>query len=242
MSNLGQPQSASVLRIIAEYRERSDRQSGGLSGVATYCRIIDVSELGKLKMQDRYEILDALPVYGPMYVPVTADGDSFYFSTGFVVRFARSDGSHWVANFMPGWTDFNHIVELKLRSDLLVIAGGAGYLMDPDEAKPLATFGIGYTGSFNASRDRIVLEDITDLTIVEANGTHWRTEQISWDGLRIKAVEGTLVSGVAYDPLYDADEWVDFTYDLDKRTLIGGSYNRQTVKSPWWKFWHRRPV
>lgn len=191
-------------------------------------------------MKKRFEILDLLPVYGPMYIPVTGADDGQFFSTGFVVRFFRSDGTDWVANFAPGWTHFNQIVELNLRSDLLVIAGGAGYLMDPNETKPRSTFGEGYTASFEAGKDRIVLEDITSLTIVEADGAYWKTEQISWDGLRIKAVEGNLVSGVAYDPTYDSDEWVDFTYDLDKKTLTGGSFKSQTTRIPWWKFWHRR--
>ena len=55
-----------------------------------------------MQVQRRYEILDGLPTYGPMYVPVSEDGEPFY-SEGFVVRFYKSDGSEWVANFKPGW-------------------------------------------------------------------------------------------------------------------------------------------
>jgi len=42
--------------------------------------------------EKRYEILDSLPTYGPMYVPVSESGDPFY-SEGVVVRFFRNDGT-----------------------------------------------------------------------------------------------------------------------------------------------------
>jgi hypothetical protein len=96
---------------------------------------------------NRYEILNSLPVYGPMYVPVTENGKPYY-SEGFPVRFFKKDGSEWGANFEPGMTTF-----------------------------------------------------------------------------------------LTYNPTYDADEWVAFTFNLDTQTLIGGSYHRNDNKRPWWITW-----
>ena len=188
--------------------------------------------------EKRYEILNSLPTYGPMYVPVTDNGQPFY-SEGFPVRFYKTDGTEWVANFQPGWTDLKEVIEFENSKNLLVIACGTCYLMNPDDTKPIEVFGVGYSDIFKASKDRLVFQDQTDLTIIEPEGTHWHTERISWDGLAEIKVENNLVSGLSYDPMHDADEWVQFTYDLDTRTLTGGSYHKYDIKNakPWWKIW-----
>src|SRR5690606_39492556 len=59
-----------------------------------------------MQVQRRYEILDGLPTYGPMYVPVSEDGEPFY-SEGFVVRFYKSDRSE------------EHTSELQSRENLV---------------------------------------------------------------------------------------------------------------------------
>ncbi|WP_276134183.1 hypothetical protein [Polluticoccus soli] len=184
----------------------------------------------------RYEILQSLPTYGPLYVPITADGDPFY-SEGFVVRFYKSDGTDWVANFQPGWTDLKAVIELKDTPNLLIVACGSCYFMNPNDRTPIDVFGAGYSNILKASNDRVILHDPTNLTIVESDGTHWYTERISWDGLEDLRVEGNKVVGLSFDPTNDADEWVEFSYDLDAKILEGGSYHRYDNKKPWWKIW-----
>ena len=184
----------------------------------------------------RFELLNSLPTYGPTYVPVTDNGEPFY-SEGFAVRFYKTDGTEWVANFQPGWTDLREIIELEKTQNLLVVACGTCYLMNPNNTKPIEVFGVGYSDIFKASNERLVLQDQTNLTIIEPDGTHWDTERISWDGLAEVKVENSLVSGLAYNPLQDSDEWVEFKYDLDAKMLTGGSYYSGEDKKPWWKIW-----
>lgn len=171
-----------------------------------------------------------------MYVPVTDKEEPFY-SEGFPVRFYRADGTEWVANFQLGWTDLKQIIEFEDARNLLVIACGTCYLMNPEETKPIEVFGVGYSDIFKASKGRLVLQGQTDLTIIEPDGTHWDTERISWDGLGEINVENNLISGLAYNPMHDADEWVIFKYDLDTKTLTGGNYYTFENKKPWWKVW-----
>src|SRR5688572_6240119 len=116
-----------------------------------------------------------------MYVPVTGNGEPFY-SEGFPVRFYNEDGTEWVANFQPGWTELKEVVEFDKTKNLLVVACGTCYLMNPDEIKPIEVFGVAYSGIFKANNGRIVLQDQTDLTIIEPDGSHYHTERISWDG------------------------------------------------------------
>ena len=173
--------------------------------------------------EKRYEILSSLPTYGPMYIPVTANGKPFY-SEGFPVRFYKIDGTEWIANFKPGWTDLKQIIEFEKTQNLLVIACGTCYIMNPNDTKPIQVFGASFSDIFKANKNRLVLQDQTDLTIVEADGTHWNTERISMDGFSKIKVEKNLVLGLASNPMHDADEWLEFKYDLDTKTLTGGSF------------------
>ena len=172
-----------------------------------------------------------------MYIPVTESGEPFY-SEGVALRFYKSDGTNWVANFQPGWTDLKEVHEFKDDERLLIVAHGTCYMMNPEQTKPLSVFGVGYLKTFKTHDERLILQDQTDLTIIEANGEHWHTERISWDGLKDLRLENNLVTGLSYDPMNDADEWVQFTFDVDTKTLTGGSYKRYGIKKqPWWRIW-----
>ena len=56
-----------------------------------------------MKTERRYEILNALPAYGPMYISISDDGEPYY-TEGYVVKFKKRNGEEWVANFKPGWS------------------------------------------------------------------------------------------------------------------------------------------
>lgn len=168
----------------------------------------------------RYEVLDALPTYGDMYIPVTEDGSSYY-SEGLPIRLFKSDASSWVANFKPGWTRFKGVFDLSASKNLMVIAYGTCYIVDPEQTKPIAAFGVGYSDVLKMDDGRFVLQDQTDLTIVEADSKYWHTERISWDGLKVLKAVGSVITGLSYTPM---GEWTEFSYDLDKRILTNGSY------------------
>jgi len=185
--------------------------------------------------EKRYEILNSLPTYGPMYIPVSESGEPFY-SEGFVVRFNKTDGTNWVANIQPGFTDFKQIIEFEHTHNLLVIACGKCYLINPNYTKPISVFGIGYSKLFNFGNNRNVLQDDTGLTIIEPDGSHWNTERISWDGIKVLTVDNNMISGLSFCPTNETEEWDSFTYDLDTRKLKGGSYNIYDKKK-WWKLW-----
>ena len=92
----------------------------------------------------RFEILDALPAYGPMHVSISGNELPFY-GAGFPVRFYKTDGTAWAANFEPGWTDLNAVLESEKSQDILVIAGGSCYVMPPDNTIPTKVFGVNYS-------------------------------------------------------------------------------------------------
>ncbi|GAB3634729.1 hypothetical protein GCM10027422_03190 [Hymenobacter arcticus] len=189
----------------------------------------------------RYEILAGLPAYGPMYIPVTESGEEFY-SQGFAVRFYKADGTNWVANFQPGWTSFSDIQKLENSANVVVVAGGTCYLMNPEETRPITVFRGDVAGIFRLADGRFVLQNSIDLTIVEPNGAYWHSARISWDSLKDLTLSGTMLAGFSFDPINE-EQLVAFTYNIDTKELTGGSYHLyemgQSVEKPksWWKFW-----
>lgn len=178
----------------------------------------------------RYEILESLPAYGPMYIPVTENGKSFS-SEGFVIRFFKSDGTNWVANFKEGWTGLNAVYEFDNQANILIIAGGTCYIMNPEKQTPVKVFGVGYQTVIIAHQNRLILQDSTELTIIEANGEIWHTERISWDDIKELNIEGEFVHGLSFNPMSDKDEWIEFVVDLEKRNVKGGSFRQfETVE------------
>lgn len=174
-------------------------------------------------MQKRCEVLAGLPGYGPMYVPVSEDGKGYY-SEGYVVRFYKSDGSSWVANFEPGGSDFNLVIDYPDKNIIVVIACGLGYIMTPEQEKPLATFGFSIKNAFVFKINKLILVDDLSVSILEDGLMIWQSERISWDGIKGIVIEDTVLSGLSYDPMDEKEEWKPFSVDLETKTITGGSY------------------
>jgi hypothetical protein len=178
-----------------------------------------------MKHHKRYEILNGLPGHGPMYIPVSEDDEQFY-SEGFVVRFYKSDGSDWVANFKTGWSNLNFVFDYPEIDRIIVIAKGQGYIMDPNQEKPIETFGLGIKSALVTKENEIVLVDDISIEIMTEKGIVWQSERISWDGIKDTELNGNILSGLSYDPTNSFNEWIPFTVDLTTKEIIGGSYRQ----------------
>ena len=192
----------------------------------------------EMNTEIKYEILESLPTNGPMYISVTENNEN-YFSAGFPVRFYKNDKTNWVANFKPGWTNFSSIYEIQ-NQNLLIIAGGTLYIMNPENEKPIKVIGVGFEKGIMTKNREIVLQDQTDLTIIEQNGEYWTTERISWDGIKELEINGNQINGLSYNPMHDKNEWIKFTLDIETKKLVGGSYNKyeiNPIKKIWRKIW-----
>lgn len=169
----------------------------------------------------KYKILDGLPPYGKMYIPISRNNKPFY-NEGLAVQFFKSDGSDWFANFDTGNSELSEVIELNDSPYLLVIAKGICYFINPDEIIPVEVFG-NYEKLLRTIDGRIILQDTTRLTIIESNGTYWHSCRISLDGIKNLKLEGNIITGDAYFP-QGADNYSKFSYDLISKKLIGGSF------------------
>jgi len=187
------------------------------------CLFFDLAMKVAMNRCLQYDILESLPVYGSMHVSI-AQNDKPFYSEGFPIRFYKTDGTSWVANFEFGCTSLSAVYELPDTPNVLVIAGGSCYLMNPDHKRPLTAWGISYEKVLCMANGSLVLQDLTNLTIVERDGTYWTTERISWDGFKNLEVKGNTIEGFAYDPMNTTNEWIEFLYNTESKELTGGSY------------------
>ena len=168
-----------------------------------------------------FEILDGLPTTGPMYIPISRNNNQ-YCSQGYTVKFFKDDESEWVANFEPGFTDFNGVFSFDDNCDILVIAGGTCYYMNPNEYKPISIFGGQYERLFKSSDGRLIIVDLIVITVFEPSGIYWHSSRISLDGFRDLELCDNVVSGLSFSPECGGGSWERFSYDIDTKTLIGG--------------------
>lgn len=172
-----------------------------------------------------------------MYIPITEKEYDFS-SEGFVVRFYREDGTSWVANFERGWSAFDLVHAFPGQPDLLVVAGGKCYVMNPELTVPRDIFGIYFQGGLPLPDGRLMLYDVTEVTLVESNCQYRYLERVSWDGIADVRLEGDFVTGLGYQPSHYSDAWKPIKVDINSLAVTGQSYPiGKEIKKPWWRFW-----
>lgn len=172
--------------------------------------------------------LSGLPGEGPQPLQFSSTGQGTH-REGFVIEFHPASGASWVGNFQPGLSGFSTAMLHPDGHSVVVVSGGQAYLIDPDSRTLLSEFGGGICAAISVpSRSMLIMSDDIRLWALQASGTAWKTERISWDGIRRLAVSATDVAGEAYDPMDDS--WVAFTVDLDSGRLTGGSYGRYSFQ------------
>jgi hypothetical protein len=169
----------------------------------------------------RFEVLPGLPPYGdwPEWVPATARGRE-----GFVVRFTPDDGSEWVGNFAGGLSSFDHVCDHPNGRDVVVVAGGQAFVVDPATRALVESFG-------GQIEEVIPVPELGLLVFgnglwfeaLGPSGRCWTTRRLSWDGMRELRREGLRLSGEAWYPMAGG-YWVPFEVNLASGECSGGSY------------------
>jgi len=166
----------------------------------------------------KYEVLSGLPPYGEMYFPISPDG-SFFYSEGMPVRFYRKDGTSWVGNFQPGFGHLDLVHQFENLKEILVVAGGQCYIIDPESSVVGHVFGASYDKGFGMKDGRLVLQDLTGLTIVERDASYWHSQRIAIDGIRDIALNGSNACGSAYLGGSSDKDWKYFCFNIDTKEL-----------------------
>jgi hypothetical protein len=169
----------------------------------------------------KFEILSGLPTYGPMAEAFSATGQGKH-REGFVVRFRISDDHGWVGNFQPGLGRYCGVLEHPNGTELIVIASGQAYIVDPISRQCSSTFGSQIETALEIPEHKmIIFGNGLWFEAINRTGRVWRSERISWDGMRKIAIQGATLAGEAYDI---SDAWMPFNLDIASGNFTGGSY------------------
>ncbi len=103
-----------------------------------------------------FEVLPGLPAVGPYPDQFAPEGRPTH-SEGFVVRFIPELGDSWVGNFQRCLSSFDEVVPHPNEMDLLVIAGGQAYVIDPISRKRKNVFGGAIVGAYKITERRLVI-------------------------------------------------------------------------------------
>lgn len=170
-----------------------------------------------------FRVRPGLPAYGPRATSIPA-GWGHGAREGMVVEFVTDTGETWIGNFEPGLGGADDVRRHPNGRDVLVIAAGTMWVVDPDrrvaaEASP-AVFAVWPV----RDPDSLVMST-HDLAFFRLGpkGVVWHTRRVSWDGFRDVHVSPTEITGLAWAPW--EPEWSPFTVDLRTGRAQGGSYN-----------------
>ena len=190
-------------------------------------------------MYRQYEVLDGLPTYGAMAVPITHNNELFV-SEGYVVKFFRDNGTEWIANFQLGCTDTSHVIWNDNTKVIVVIAGGIGYVINPNRVEPIRIFDYDISHFIEMNNGSMIISNEADIIILDENGTvEKRYDNIGFDGIGSLKLEENILTGLVYDiNSYDNidDAWIPFSINL-KTDEIKIEYKPKEEIKHWWKFW-----
>jgi hypothetical protein len=171
-----------------------------------------------------FEVLSGLPPYGDLPEAFTATGQGRH-REGYVVKFRPKEGVAWVGNFQRGLSSFCVVVPHPNSRELLVIAGGQGYVVDPKDRSKRDYFGADIEVAIPVNElNAVVFGNGLWFESIGADGWLWRSGRISWDGMRDLRSEGLRLLGNAWSPIEDC--WQPFQMDLRTGRFSGGSWNR----------------
>lgn len=169
-----------------------------------------------------FRILPGLPADGPPPKQFTY-GDKRTHSEGVVVEFSPPSTASWVGNFQRGIGSYSGAVTHPNAHDVIVVAGGEGYVVDPQTAALKATFGGGICGLWMADSRLVILDDSgIRFSALAEHGWRWHTQRVSWDGFDNVTLDRERLLGQAWNAIDQC--WQPFSIDLATGTVEGGAY------------------
>ena len=207
---------------IVEVRGRRSMELEAAIGDLLLEPRLPLAEVSRHHSMTPFKILPGLPPYGLSALPFPEDGQGS-FSEGLVVKISPSNKDAWVGNFHRGLSGPDIVLEHPDQRHMIVIAGGQGYIIDPETAKQTHQLSDLIKHAIPVPElGAVVLGDDLQFESIRAEGLWWKSGRISWDGFRNIAVSGIILTGESYSAV--DQEWSPFVLDLTSGASTGGSY------------------
>lgn len=137
------------------------------------------------------------------------------------MEFTPVEGAPWTGNFERGATSFDFVGHQPGSGYVIVIAGGSGYVVDPETRLCIRTFGTAIDGVWELEDGSLLTSNGLWLELLDGSGIRWQTRCISWDGFRSIRIQSGRVTGEAWNPVDDT--WDPFAVSLETGEAEGGS-------------------
>ena len=170
-----------------------------------------------------FEELPGLPGTGPWPERFSATGEGMH-SEGFVVRFLPDRGEPWIGNFHGGLSSFSGVHSHPDGQHVLVVAGGQGYVVDPETRALVQLLGGAIESVHVYGQHDLLVLDHQGLAFeaIGRNGRVWRTRRLSWDGFRDVDYGQTEIVGEGWNAI--GQQWQPFRVDVRTGLSSGGAY------------------
>jgi hypothetical protein len=174
-----------------------------------------------------FRVLDGLPTFGPppeqfTYASKHTNG------AGLVLEVESNGGRPWVGNFQLGRTSYSTVLAHPDGQNVVIIAGGVGYILRPGDRQLIATFGGGISGAWPVPALSLLLFNDSGLAFraLGPEGPRWGTPRISWDGFEgIEIAEKTIYGRAWNAPLQC---WQPFTIEIATGIVRGAAYSESS--------------
>jgi hypothetical protein len=138
----------------------------------------------------------------------------------------------WIGNFQLGLTGYSTAVTHPNGQDLVVIAGGLGYIVRPHDRSLAVTFGGGVMGVWPASSANLLIFNDSGIAFraLGPDGWRWGTRRVSWDGIEGIEIAEKTIYGRGWNAVLQ--QWQPFSIEMATGALRGGAYvesNQQRI-------------
>ena len=137
------------------------------------------------------------------------------------MRFLTGTDAEWVGNFQRGFCSYDCAVAHPDGENVLIIAGGNAYVINPRVQSVTQSFG-GQIESCTPAAQGLLLANGLWVELINSQGHAWRSRRLAWDGLRILGVRGEEAFGEA---AHFDDSWHAFKIRLSDGQASGGAYD-----------------
>ena len=176
--------------------------------------------MDSIKTDKKYEVLEGFSACkdGENVVSV---GSQPNYSEGTLIRFYKSNGESFVANF-PNKSKLEAEV-YSLKEKLLILISGFAFVVNSETDDEIVCIGRGVEHLLKY-KDCYVLGTFTHIIFLKQDGEIFTSKRISWDGLKDLKIDNNVLTGLAYDPTNSNQPWSPFILNLVTKEIQGGTY------------------
>jgi hypothetical protein len=177
------------------------------------------------------EVLKSAPMIAParqFVYPLQIAGEEDALGRGALLLMVRpAAGGAFLATCALGFTDKSMpsgVWACPKADELCAVAGGYAYVIDTSRPegctqiplKPVAEVRVA------AEAGLLVFVGFHSLVSWGARGFAWETRRLSWEGVRVTEIDGSVLRGFGWDMMTDRE--VAFTVDLQTGECQGGAF------------------